>query len=695
MALSFWAGDRWKLASFARREAGADVYICCPGPSLADVDPAILQVPGAITIAVNSAYPHIARPAFWIGTDHPACFDKALMWEPFPKILRAAWKEQLIFGVPIKACPQTYFADARKDVHPLDMWHNLSDNLCLVTRVWNSFDAALHFALWLGAKRIHLVGCDFGGAKDYYDDRVLTPAQRHSNRHLYQAQVQQLAHHALEGAMNHGVEIVSCTPDSPVNRFLKAMPLAEALKATAARIPQAWTPKPHARDAAMCRWQVPPDDDIGIVVGVIPEQAWMLEWWLANLRKHNPDLPVAFADFGLPQTARDWCDAHGSRFEVRAPESVNGWFRKPFAMLGGPFRKVMWLDLDTEIRGPLLPMFERCRDGLVGACRTDVMTPEGYAEQRDRGWNVMVTDPHYDGGIIIAEHGNPIIEEWALNSIPPWEFTYRGDHEILNVVLRRRGTPSFDLTGSDFSLARLPTDRNATILHHAGIIGKKMVKDRIEGRVSRLSHPQQGFMAPEETARLMSIVVELANLHKEVRILEIGVAKGGTAAAMMRKVVECGSRYKYIGVDAMDAWHPTLFPRNEVQGDIHMVPHRSQDARAKEAVAALAPAGVHLLLVDGCHCAACTQSDWDWYAPMVVAGGYMAFHDTVVPTNNAIPQPGTEHVGNGVRTVYESVKGTAGWADLGEVGAIGLGILRRITPPALSVAASVVPSAAG
>jgi len=52
---------------------GLDCFLCCPGPSLADVRQERLHVPGAVVIAVNTAYPRV-RPDVWIGMDRPECY---------------------------------------------------------------------------------------------------------------------------------------------------------------------------------------------------------------------------------------------------------------------------------------------------------------------------------------------------------------------------------------------------------------------------------------------------------------------------------------------------------------------------------------------------------------------------------------------------------------------------------------------
>lgn len=675
MALKFWHGERWKLATFARASIGADVYLCCPGPSLADVDPATLMVPGAVVVAVNSAYPHIAKPDFWIGTDHPACFDKSLMWTGFPKVLRSAWQEQTIFGQPIKRCPQTYFADVVTDKHPLDMFHHLSDNLHLFAPAYNSFEAALHFCLWLGAKRIRLVGCDFGGEKDYHDGRVLTEQQRAVNRLLYGHQVQRLAHHVLEG-MFRGVEIRSCTPDSPASAYGAGyIPLADALAETQGRVPQGWTPQPHARDAALCRWRGKVTQKRGVVVGVIPEQVWMLEWWLANFRKHNPDLPVAFADFGLNEKWAGWCKEHGLHFKPEAPQGVGAWFRKPFALLQAPFEHVIWLDLDCEVRAPMDHFFAHLEAGkLILAGRGVMSVPYGTAQ--DHGWFMMMPRGEADAvnavvactGFVGASRGNPIIEEWALAHVPPTEFNYRGDHESLAVVASRRQPPRHALTADEFTLIRYPGSETPGIMHWAGLWGKETLRIRMEDRP-----PVRGHVDEREYMCICDAVRKVAAGQQQVHVLEIGVAEGHTGHAMVRAALDVAGTCTYVGVDA-GAWKERAEPPDLPGAEWHFIEAKSQEAR--DAVAAIAR-HFDVVLIDGCHCPACVKADRDLYAPMVRPGGTLMFHDTKHTMDPNARQPGTDHRGFGVRAVMEQTACSRGWSMRGESGRFGLAVLRR------------------
>jgi predicted O-methyltransferase YrrM len=453
------------------------------------------------------------------------------------------------------------------------------------------------------------------------------------------------------------------------------MPLDAALKATAARIPQAWTPQPHARDAALCRWTGQPTHDRGVVVGVIPEQAWMLGWWLANFRKHNPDLPVAFADFGLGDADAQWCAAHGLHFKVQTPESVKAWFRKPFAILQAPFREILWLDLDCEVRGPVAKFLDYTSDNHLVVAGRNVLA-QNYDTAQMHGWWLMLPKADADAsnamvactGIVGTAHGHPAIAEWALNCVAPTEFAYKGDHEILAVVLHRRNIRRHQVTGEEFTLARFPVTQTPIIMHHAGVPAKRRLMEVVDAE-----RQGRGHMCPDEHERLMALVRDAAASGR-LRILEIGVAEGKTGTAMMRTAIEAGADVTYVGVD-LNTWQRAEFPDIVRNGcNLHFIEGQSQGAVAQ--VKAIS-ATFDVVLIDGCHCLKCATADRDLYAPMVAEGGYLVFHDTRRPLEDLSAQPGSHHRGHGVRPVYDETKAREEWVEEADVGKWGLGILRR------------------
>jgi hypothetical protein len=217
-------GEGWSPVSWARKDLGLDAILCCPGPSLKNIDPATLKGPGRKVFAINTAYPTV-KPDMWLGMDEAYCYDLNLLNESFPKVFRGTYCEMTREGRKVKHCPETYFADVAHvppgktmlDLRAHDVkfaWHN------------HTLGVALHMMIWMGAKNIYLVGCDMGGEKDYCHELTLTPDQRSRNHKLYTQQtvfIEKLA----KAAKEHGITIWSSTPDSPLNRFLPYKSISE------------------------------------------------------------------------------------------------------------------------------------------------------------------------------------------------------------------------------------------------------------------------------------------------------------------------------------------------------------------------------------------------------------------------------------------------------------------------------------
>jgi len=230
MGLYYETGNGWILTKLARKELMLDAYLCCPGPSLAQVDPNKLKGKGRMVFAINTAYPYI-KPDVWMGLDDISCYDRNLLFEPFMKIFRGKYYETMTYeGFPVKNFPNTFWASFKVPEKGKTMFNyrNHDSNF-----VWhkNTLAGMIHYIIWLGIKNIHLLGCDMGGNKDYYDDRILTDYQRKYNRRLYGNQIYFIKNLAEDGS-KHGVTFISCTPNSPLNQFLNFLPVEEALAKT-------------------------------------------------------------------------------------------------------------------------------------------------------------------------------------------------------------------------------------------------------------------------------------------------------------------------------------------------------------------------------------------------------------------------------------------------------------------------------
>lgn len=221
--------------SFAKKNLGLDVYICCTGPSLKEAKNQDFQIPGVFTIGINTSYPYI-KPNLWIGMDKPECYDPDIWWEPFFKICRGNYSEETIGGFKIKNLANTFFADVAPNSDPEYIFKSRQHDIKFLWKK-NTLTVALNTAVWMGAKRIFLVGCDLGGDSDYYDDRVLSEAQKKYNKALYKEQAKYLRSF-YKIAKKYNIELISCSKDSPINDTLPYYNIDYALLSSRDKVPR-------------------------------------------------------------------------------------------------------------------------------------------------------------------------------------------------------------------------------------------------------------------------------------------------------------------------------------------------------------------------------------------------------------------------------------------------------------------------
>ncbi len=213
--------------------------LACPGPSLAKwkTETLDLAVSNALghefsVVAINTAYPKI-RPTLWIGCDGPENFVPALADETFRKIFRVNFTDaKCVDGKLLRQKPKTYFAtfalgsevesklktgqSVPEETH--EKWAQF---------MWrgNTFTSALDILIWMRVKKIILVGCDFGGVRDYYDERVLSGPAHQKNRLLYREIVDFMKSFYVPACEEAGIRLVSATPGSPLNSFMECLQL--------------------------------------------------------------------------------------------------------------------------------------------------------------------------------------------------------------------------------------------------------------------------------------------------------------------------------------------------------------------------------------------------------------------------------------------------------------------------------------
>jgi len=445
MAIRYYCGDGWKTVSFARKDMGADAYLFCPGPSLEHVSDADIHVPGVMVFAVNTAYPRI-RPDVWIGMDvKEKCYDKALWSEPFRKICRAGRSKAGVDGKKICEFPEVYWADVSGD-NIKDIFNGRAHDSCFVY-MHNTLTVACHIMVWMGAKRIHFVGCDQDNSKkDYHDNRKLHDRDREENFRLYKKQTKFLRQFMTLG-LQHGIECISCTPGSPINEFMDYVPLQEALRVSQEKSPKrGYSEILNTREVErkqLQQWGTP-ELGRGVVVAFNENMEWMGEWWWENLRRHvDVSAPVAFVDLGMSPPMRKWCENRGRIIDFTwspiRPDGDKKTFRvehgwKPFVFFKSPFRETLFLDVDCEVVGDVLSVFEH-----LGKNRFGIAKDQLYHQLKSKQ-ELLPGEVMHNSGVLAVRHGSKIVEQWAKAIIDVGVDGWRdNDQPILNKVLTTSG----------------------------------------------------------------------------------------------------------------------------------------------------------------------------------------------------------------------------------------------------------------
>ena len=550
MGLLIWTaqkqGDDSIIGEFAETTMASpirnfDVFLCCPGPSLKDVDPAKLRVPGAIIFAVNTAYPKV-RPDVWIGMDAAPCYDSRLPCEPFIKVWGSLYRDSWANGRQIKLFPNTYFATGQKML-PWEIFQHLNGNSPFI---WqqdrpNTFFTAMHLAIWMGARRIFLCGVDLGGSQDYHDDRKLDDAARERNRNLYTDIGRQMLILQIT-ARYHGVDIISCTPDSPLNEGQGGntpyVSIDEAVKMAAQHGAKADDPAMggvlDARLAQLCEWSTqPPKAPKGVMIALDAGMEWLLDWWWENYSTHN-HYPVCFVDYGLSANGLAWCQKHAfSLLQMEQPPPILNhlWFRKPFALLNAPFERTAFMEPDCEVKGDIGPIFEACSRGL--ALTMDPHNP----------WSKEYLNPPLATGVIGVQRGDGLVCAWAKAILTGGaERRFRSDQEALNLVVSQLGKDGVVVMPKEFQWLRLDGDDNgkALIYHWTGPDGKAAIAAKIGAKVSapvewRTDIPMTG-MYPY----LQRFVAEVIETGVQGDFAEIGVLAGETFIPLAAEAAKAG-----------------------------------------------------------------------------------------------------------------------------------------------------------
>ena len=216
--------------TFYNSRRGQEAILCCTGPSLEKSPLDKIQQSKKLIVGLNNAFLKI-KPDIWIGFDEPEAFADSLWHTSFDKFYNSAWEREGYEGQPIKEVAGMHFFNVMRatdliKLSPSEL-QGLASNRPYMDFLYEgcTFSVAMSILKWMGIGKIYLVGCDMGGSNK------LSAAGPKYNKEEYDIEAQE---NAIANALSllkdivkyNGFELVSCTPNSPINEFMKFFPAA-------------------------------------------------------------------------------------------------------------------------------------------------------------------------------------------------------------------------------------------------------------------------------------------------------------------------------------------------------------------------------------------------------------------------------------------------------------------------------------
>lgn len=140
----------------------------------------------------------------------------------------------------------------------------------------------------------------------------------------------------------------------------------------------------------------------------------LFDWWLGNLRKHNPGCSVCVADFGMsPKMLNRIKEDSSIEFLGGSKHPVKAWFLKPASILKATekFGRVCWMDVDCEVLKPIEDIFEFATEDKIG------LTTDHPSQHRRAYWAT---------GVVVTNGVIPLLKEWSELTL---KLKHRGDQE--------------------------------------------------------------------------------------------------------------------------------------------------------------------------------------------------------------------------------------------------------------------------
>ena len=200
----------------------------------------------------------------------------------------------------------------------------------------------------------------------------------------------------------------------------------------------------------------------------------LLPWWVSCVRKHNPDIHITIADFGLTDSAKDWVKHNVNHVIVYERHPELAWFYKPQSMIDCPYEYTCWLDLDCEMLAPVPEIFDFPTEDQMALTHDSVRGNPDH----DKGvfwWAV---------GVNVVKGKPQILKDWARNTTNNKDL--RGDQEVLHKMIQVNPQLNDYIVKMPLEYQWLRIDllngkdnENKKIVHWTGPDGKKYIREEL------------------------------------------------------------------------------------------------------------------------------------------------------------------------------------------------------------------------
>ena len=214
--------------------------------------------------------------------------------------------------------------------------------------------------------------------------------------------------------------------------------------------------------------------NFGVITGCDSKQEWLLDWWYGNYKKWN-NYPVAFADFGMSDRAKEWCKQKGPLIDT-GDLKYKHWFKKPYAMSRVPFSYALWLDLDCEVIKDVLPFLQYAKKGFSAAY--DFYNTKWLEENFVKRFHL--SQGCINAGIIAYSKNNTVLSSW-IKETPKSLDVGNGDQGILNSIQEKYKKEITIISRDILWMLRdkQPQNLKTCVLHWLTSEGKKIIKNKI------------------------------------------------------------------------------------------------------------------------------------------------------------------------------------------------------------------------